>query len=424
MWIFNLWWWAGLVNELATGIMASRLFGVAVLWLAVTCSSSSSSAESGYGGTRSAALDALCATGSLPVDRTIRLNESVYNLLANDTACRVKDVQGLKLVGNANLTTIQCVRRPGEITSSFFSFFNMTSLSIENIHFVGCGGVLTRDEDLNYLKNSSFAYFDGGQAAVLLCNHCVNLSLSNVMFSNNTGYSFVGINVQGTSMLDRVQILGQDDVHYSYNDSRCNKPGHEFICSSSGMLIFFADSILSVSPCELVLSNSVFSENSFGNGSVNNSNTWCARNTYEKLIAPWDLQAEYSTLADVGALTIAYTQDNFTASVVVTNSSFTDNHGFCFGAVFVLIHTDSTFSAEHRIQGCHFVDNSPTVIPRHEGKNYFGNDVTVYMQYRRSGRGECLSISDTFFRSPSILGNPSISIIHFPNTQGKWRWGG
>ena len=180
----------------------------------------------------------------------LTLNDSSYQVNTARSQCLVQDVYNLTIAGGSN-TTIYCDRSLNGVSSTVFSFVNVSSLTIENIHFVGCGGILN---DLKYSANSSFFYFGPGQAAALVCNHCNHLLLTNVTFSNNTGYAFVGINLFNNSILDGVQFLGKDDVLHTPADSVCNQTGHENICFKKGALLYFLDSPYNISSEELVKS--------------------------------------------------------------------------------------------------------------------------------------------------------------------------
>lgn len=394
-----------------------QLFELAV-WLALLGSAYHIFATAGSG--PSAPLDDLCSGDSASLShRVLHLSNSSYQV--SGEVCRVENVQNLTVIGSDDVTTIQCIRHPDNITSTAFSFINVTSLSIQNIHFVGCGAALTQD-DLKYMADTSYFYFKVGQAAILLCNHCFDLFVSNVRFSNNTGYSFVGINLHGNSRLNRVQVLGEDDTLYSPYDPRCTRPDLEFVCNSRGMLLFFTDSTLGshLPPAQVVVSDSTFSSNTlpWSNISSNSSQTRCIRNTFGNFITTWDLETR-NTLPDVGALMVAYTQESYKANVTILNSTFADNHGLCLGAIFTLMHTTSADLTHHRIQNCTFVRNSPLAVPMKEGKNYFGCDVTVYMQYRGPYvEGECISITDSYMTGLNTSRTPSISMIHFPDTYG------
>lgn len=398
------------------------------LLLVICCTSSlvrAGSLSSGGGGKSLRSLeDILCSNNSVPLSNyTLWLNSSLYTV-SSGRHCLVENAEHLTIRGNATglPTIIQCEREPENVSSVIFSFVNTTFLTIENIHFVGCGAPLT-DGDLRYTAGNSSFYFGPGQAAALVCSHCSNLSLSNVKFSNSTGYAFAGINLFHNSVLDGVGILGEDDQHYSLDDPMCTQPGLDYLCLGRGILLMFTDSELDISSAGVVLNNSVFDGNSYHGGSTANVSFFCVRNMFEEFIRKSDIS---NPLPDVGALTIVYSQNKFAADVSILNSNFTNNCGRCFGAIFVLLHTQSADKGTQRIQGCRFIDNSvsPAMLPdKAAAMNYLGSDVTVYIQYEGDYvETLCLVMTDSFFKNLNSTLTPSISVIHFPNTHGQWQY--
>ncbi len=367
--------------------------------------------------------DVLCdgSEGSLN-NYKLTLNDSSYYQVAGRNQCLVQDVSNLTIAGGLN-TTIHCERGSNGLSSTVFSFVNVSSLTIESIQFVGCGGILT-ETDLKYLANDSFFNFGPGQAAVLVCNHCQNLTLTNVTFSNNTGYAFVGINLYN-SVLDRVQFLGKDDHRYTPADPVCNQTGYENLCTKKGALLYFVDSPYNIpSSASVLVVNSTFEGNRyelFGSKDAVSDN-WCVSSVFEKFISLIE-ENVYGPLPDVGALSIVYTQVNFEASVVVESAQFIDNHGICFGAVFVFYKTKRPDCATQTFRNCTFSNNSPTRLPNEQGGNLFGEDITIYMQYldasgSRNERGMSI-IGSRFANSTGNVKMPSISTISFPSSTGE-----
>ena len=81
-----------------------------------------------WGGT-SPEIEEICTGGDGLNHRTIFLSGDLS--LAPDTECRVEKIRNLTIQGNSsNLATIQCQREAGNITSSLFSFVNVTSLTL------------------------------------------------------------------------------------------------------------------------------------------------------------------------------------------------------------------------------------------------------------------------------------------------------
>ena len=335
---------------------------------------------------------------------TCRLNESRYLLTR---PCRLQDVRDLTITGSlagTPSTTIQCN------SPSILSFSNATSLSVSHLRFEGCGDSIVAESDLRNLSSRALQFF-GQHAAALLCNHCLNLSLTSVAFNESRGYSFVGINLHGNVVLDEVNVLGNPSQQQQHNNNNNNNQ------SGRGVLVFFAHSDFPiVNESEVLLNNSHFLSNQF----TGHSDDERCSEVFDRFVAPWDLQLEHS-LPDVGALTIVFAHRTFSVNVTVANGNFTDNRGLCFGAVYVLMHTTSVECAHVGFSGCSFVGNSP--VSRHDSgrrhnKNYFASDVTIYLQFKGDYfQRECVSMEDIFSQAvEGYVNTPSFSVIHFPDT--------
>lgn len=365
-------------------------------------------------------IEELCNSPQGHLDNhTLQLNQSQYSI--SNESCRVENVYNLTITGSPDLTTILCKRKDKNITSSIFSFVNVTLLKIENVVFLECGASLSPDSDLKHLAEDSRLYFGSGQSVVLICNHCKDLSINNVRFSNNTGYSFIGVNLYGNSVLENVEVFGGNDVRYSSDDSKCSKAGKEYVCKNRGIYFFFTNSEFEVGDLNVTLKDAVFYKNDFTSSTedATNSQAWCVRNVFGEFVSSRDFKVT-NLLPDVGALTTIYTQTNFLAEVNVLNSNFTDNHGLCYGAIFSLLLTGSPANVHQTIQGCNFTSNSPIVAPSGEGRNYLGREITVYTRFVGDyKRDRSISIVDCLLECHDHdITSPSLSIISFPDTTG------
>lgn len=367
--------------------------------------------------------DVLCGGSGFGDKHTVVLNGSDYEV--TEEHCHVENVTGLSIRGQTN-TTIHCTRKSQHASSTAFSFFNMTSLSIENVHFVGCGGILT-EEDLDHSANSSLFFFRYGQAAALVCNHCRDLTFKNVTFSNNTGYAFIGVNLHGYSLLDGVRIYGGNDIH---SPQVCIYQSEQLICRNRGITLIFMDTNQTVSNSTVLIDNSHFESNFYtgANESIDDDgiNIGCARFVFEEFIGKHSMTG-YDHFPAVGALTVLYNQKKFMANVTVSRSTFTNNHGACFGAVLILFHTSSSSLSSQVFDECYFTNNSGLVLPYGSGKNYFGDSVTIYMLFDElSDDSQCVTMTRLEFDAiydirkdmNTTLQTPAVSITHFPATAG------
>lgn len=368
-------------------------------------------------------LEELCNNKARVGHHQVLLNSSCYEV-PSGTHCTLVGAGNLVIRGPDNSkTTIRCLREdPNQISSAVFSFINATSLHLQNLHFEGCGASLEKED----LRDPFLSpHIGAGQTAALVCSHCSGLLLQNLTFSSTTGYAFVGINLYNESRLDQVQVLGGQGLpHPPLDDPACNQMGREYACRMRGVLLLHADSELSpvTSASETRLTDCLFEGNRFvpGNGTnMSPYRAFCVRDVFEEFIHPRELEIS-GPLPDVGALTVAFLQTGFQARVSVINSTFSHNQGECFGAVFVLLTPHSADLGSQRIEGCRFINNSPSVVPQNAGKNYLGSDVTVYMEYKANyTEEECLVIEKSFFRNRYATQTPSITVVHFPDTQGQ-----
>ena len=93
--------------------------------------------------------------------------------------------------------TIKCQPNASSNSTTGFGFIHARNLIIENIVFENSGATL-RSDALRSV-NSSDLYYPPHYAAVLLFNHCWNITLTNVTIKNYYGFAIVAANVFGTS---------------------------------------------------------------------------------------------------------------------------------------------------------------------------------------------------------------------------------
>ena len=365
--------------------------------------------------------DRLCNATSLASG--LRLNENTEYVLQDLERCSIENAENLSIRGGPN-TTIFC-----NITSTLFTFINVTSLTIQDVHFTGCGGVLTGydlSRNGSYSTNETYFYFSPGQRSVLFCNHCSKLTLTNVSFSNNAGYAFIGINLRNDSVLDGVEVIGKINPKFVQPE-----------LESRGVLLLFVDTDNFLSNSTVLVNNSMFNLGS----SSECGNFTCVKSIYEEFIDAFEVHIFKQPLPEVGALSILYMQQNYTVNVDVVRTNFTDNHGVCMGAVFIFLFPASSELATQTFQDCNFTKNYPHLVTSEEGRNYFGEDITVFMRFgenygesksvRSDEENRCVLImdssfensysyfNDSFVNSNVSLSTPSISVSHFHDAKSK-----
>ena len=171
----------------------------------------------------------LCeGAGNLTSNTTIVLSHTIVHYIPPGPFCLVENIAGLTIYGNSSDTpaVVKCNSTSHDVRG--FGFFNVTNLSISNIVVESCGGVI--DQNATKHINISLFYFQPGQRAVFLFNHCFDLMLDRTEIREYKGFAVVGANVMGRSSVSKTMLTS-------------NSPGGE-ICTAVGAFIFYVDSDL------------------------------------------------------------------------------------------------------------------------------------------------------------------------------------
>ena len=171
----------------------------------------------------------LCeGAGNLMSNTTIVLSHTIVHYIPPGPFCLVENIAGLTIYGNSsdNPAVVKCNSTNHDMRG--FGFFNVTNLSISNVVVESCGGVI--DQNATKYINISFFYFQPGQRAVFLFNHCFDLMLDCTEIREYKGFAVVGANVMGRSSVSKTMLTS-------------NSPGGE-ICTAVGAFIFYVDSEL------------------------------------------------------------------------------------------------------------------------------------------------------------------------------------
>ena len=358
--------------------------------------------------------------------RNQSLNYTVINLTKDEDLrlkenCRINSVVNLTIQGSPqDKPTIRCNRTTG-VFSVAFVFTNAKFLTIKNIKFVGCGGILEEaDVKFNNYDNYSANFlfnFSAGHAAVILCNLCTNLILDDVSFSSSTGYAFAAINLFGDSLLDNVLIDGKDNPDIS---TMCADPEYMY-AGFRGILLLFLD-------CDneeqhgfsrVSIVNSKFDSNHATPLKRGTRALRCVQTSFDK----FDLGIKNNPMPDVGALTVVYNQKDYRAEVLVLESDFTNNAGLCYGAVLVIYSVLWSTYASQVFQNCSFIANYPVLLPETNEWSYIGKDITLYVGFKKYELDDnvCISITQSSFLGNSSLMESrsfSISLVHLSSSHG------
>ena len=174
------------------------------------------------------------STTLLNDNMTLYLNQLNY-ALCRPRFCHIKNRYHLTLVGNVSTgqTSIHCTHKND--SSVGFGFFNMNYFVIKNLKFLGCGATIT--SQAVRIFNDTHPYLGVGQKAVLVFNHCQNLSIMNVNITGGYyGYGLMLLNTMG--LLDNTNLVDGIVLNCTTNI--------DFSCAGSGLIIVFKDTVLTM----------------------------------------------------------------------------------------------------------------------------------------------------------------------------------
>ena len=163
---------------------------------------------------------------------TLHLNQLNYALYG-PYFCHIENHSHLSLVGNVSIgqPSIHCIHNND--SSVGFGFFNMTYLTIKNLQFLGCGATIT--SQAVRIFNDTRPYLGVRQKAVIVFNHCQNLSIIHVNIRGGYGYGLMLLNTIG--ILDDANLIDEASVQTLCSD---------FSCTGTGLIVVFKDSVLTM----------------------------------------------------------------------------------------------------------------------------------------------------------------------------------
>ena len=289
----------------------------------------------------------LCeGAGNLTSNTTIVLSHTIVHYIPPGHFCLVENIAGLTIYGNSsdNPAVVKCNSTNHDMRG--FGFFNVTNLSISNIVVESCGGVI----DQNATKYISFFYFQPGQRAVFLFNHCFNLMLDCTEIREYKGFAVVGANVMGSSSVSKTVLT-------SYS------PDGE-ICTAVGAFIFYVNSELPhINSWHNLTTTLTISEcNVLGNS--------CPRcpviYTYSNPPFP-----DIPTNAAQG-VNVAFSQQSYFVYIHIQHSNFSSDEEFSSGLLLLHVFKGSVMSKVTIDDECIFDDQSLEI------RYYFKTDIVNY----------------------------------------------
>ena len=181
---------------------------------------------------------------------TLHLTQSNY-ILHNMTFCLIENVSNLTLkgVGSDEKSSIKCQLQYDSTTG--FGFVNISSVTLENLEFTGCGATITKSAVAFF--NDTYPHLGYKQKALLVFNHCHNITLQHVNITNYIGYAIFMLNPLNSSLMNCVRVTAG-----TAGASDCTNSSM-FGCAGSGIFVMFKDTQQTspdMAPVNVILSHS------------------------------------------------------------------------------------------------------------------------------------------------------------------------
>ena len=235
------------------------------------------------------------------------------------TFCLIGNVSNIILTGLTDgKSSIKCLKNGNSSSTTGFGFVNISSIALENLEFIGCGATIRKPAVTFF--NNTHPHLGYKQKALLVFNHCYNITIQHVNIYSYIGYAVLMLNPLSSSLMDHVLIS------YGTGASHCTDSGM-FACAGCGIAIIFKDTEHTspyMTPVNVVLSQSTLSYNF----------------NFIPDVPPLTLIGhEICTLPIVGAggLTVLYNQ-SYVAKFETQNTTFGYNSGTVTGVLLVLFY--------------------------------------------------------------------------------------
>ena len=266
----------------------------------------------------------LCNSGPLSNDTIIVLSTNITHEITNISFCLVNTSHSLTIKSATNsLAHIRCptaISQPSYPTSGFV-FVNLYNLTLQKLSFQECGAFL-RDLDESILSSinstTSPVHFTEYQSSLLLFLHIETLLIKDINMLSNYGFAVLTINPLSAT-IENVNVTSTKSAEF-YT--------HKNMSLGNGVLILFTDES-NLTP------------------SLNNHRVLIKKSRFSYNIDYIKSNKCLSDLSDVikltsipvinaAGLTILYTQQNFSANVQISLTTFTRNTGSYSDAMLVL----------------------------------------------------------------------------------------
>ena len=169
---------------------------------------------------------------NIPLQNNLTLHLTQRNyIFHNMIFCLIENVSNvtLKGVGSDGKSSIKCQLQHDSTTG--FGFVNISSVTLENLEFTGCGATITKSAVAFF--NDTHPHLGYKQKALLVFNHCHNITIQHVTITNFIGYAIFMLNPLNPSLMNHVRVTTR-------GGGDCTDSGM-FACAGSGIFVMFKD---------------------------------------------------------------------------------------------------------------------------------------------------------------------------------------
>ena len=179
----------------------------------------------------------LCSGSVAPnTNLIITVNVNINRTIINEGFCLIENTSNISITAEVSdyysNITVSC-RGCG------FGFFNVSNLTIRSVRFDGCEAIVPPSA-VRYINGTDqFLYYKNTKSA-LFFNHCINLTLYNVLVpvQNDDNFGVIGVNTCGHS---KITTVARENHSYP----------------SSTLLMYYTDSMLEsfTTECNLIITS-------------------------------------------------------------------------------------------------------------------------------------------------------------------------
>ena len=286
-------------------------------------------------------------------------------------------------------------------TTRGFGFLNCSNLTLKDLSFSQCGGVVSPGAFLYENSTNVPTFFGTNQSAVMFFSETLNLRLINITVTRYYGFAIIAANSYGSPSFYGLHIID------SSGGPLCAKLNHthkNYTCYGSGVLIYTHNSDLTAlynySNNNLTISDSLFQRNSYFT-----KDYVCMHNVFQ-------FYPERIPLSGAGGITMFFTQSRFVYTTVINHTVITENNGTIVGGLFAAF-INSPYNSFLVITGQTTISKNTMLIPFCPGSG-FASYIYFTQSYIESFQFDHLS--DMLEWTPLIIHNTDWTPLTIRNT--------